>query len=70
MKFSNLELQMKHVEEVLRNDVMIGSAIAHDGKNKKFVFNPWANEYRVIHGDVDIDGGQAVEELLAVYNDL
>ena len=63
-------LEPKHAEEVLRKDILIGSANARDGRNKRFWFNPWANEYRVTHGDAEVDGGQALEELLDVYNDL
>lgn len=70
MKFASSELNVSHIEEVLRKDILIGSANACDGKNKRFLFNPWSNEYRVTHDDIQVDSGQAIEELLDVYNSL
>lgn len=37
---------------------------------KRFVFHVLGNEWRVYHNGVVIDAGQAVEELLEVYNTL
>jgi hypothetical protein len=63
-------LTTDHCEEVLRNEILIGSDKAYDGTRKRFVFVPWMNEYRVKHDGTVIDSGQAVEELLEVYNEL
>jgi hypothetical protein len=64
------ELTFEHCHEVLRRDILIGSAYTLDGHSKSFVFNPFFNEYRVMRGDAVIESGQAVEELLTVYNEL
>jgi hypothetical protein len=56
---------------------MIGADDTVDGKRKQFTFNPWLNQYSVwVASSTDkgylvcVDSGQAVEELLNVYNDL
>lgn len=63
-------LEIIHVQQSLSKPVLIGSDTAHDGKRKQFVFVPWEEEYRVMHGDREVCGGQAVEELLEAYNEL
>lgn len=70
MRYAKPLLEQHHIEQVLRQDLLIGSDTAHDGRQKRFVFNPWGNEYRVLHGGEQVDGGQAMEELLTVYNEL
>ena len=61
---------LKDCREVLTRDLLIGAASTLDGESKSFVFNPLCNEYRVKRGLKVIDSGRAVEELLAVYNEL
>jgi len=63
----NITLELRHVEEVLTKDILIGSDSARE---KKFTFNPWANEYGVYHKGNRVDAGQALEELLQVYNEI
>lgn len=63
----NTDLTTDHCENILNTDIIIGS---HGSRYKKFTFNPWENEYRVWHHGKIIDSGQAVEELLEVYNAL
>lgn len=63
-------LDTSHCEQVMRLDILIGEWQASDGQSKQFMFNPWANEYRVFHGAKQLSGGQAIEELLAEYNAL
>ena len=61
----NIPLELKHCKEVLSHELIIG----YDSKiNKRFTYHIWENEYRVYHNDKMIDCGQAVEELLEVYN--
>lgn len=62
-----IDLEPRHVEEVLTRDILIGSDSARE---KRFMFNPWANEYVVYHKGIRVDAGQALEELLQVYNEL
>lgn len=62
-----IDLELRHVEEVLTKDILIGSDSARE---KKFTFNPWANEYAIHHKGSQIDSGQALEKLLRVYNDI
>lgn len=68
------DLTTKHCEEVLNQRLLIGSDKARDGKRKRFYFHVWMNEYQIEHGshgaEKTIDAGQAVEELLEVYNEL
>jgi len=64
------QLTLEHCREVLTRDILIGAAYTLDGKSKAFVFNPFCGEYRVMRGLEVIDSGQAVEELLAAYNEL
>ena len=61
---------IENCREVLTRDLLIGAASTLDGESKAFVFNPFCNEYRVMRGLKVIESGQAVEELLAVYNEL
>lgn len=70
-------LNFGHCAEVLDKEIMIGRDTTVDGKRKQFTFNPWLNEYSVwVASDTEkgysvcVDGGQAVEELLKVYNEL
>ena len=67
-------LTTRHCEEVLDQRLMIGSDKASDGVRKRFYFHVFLNEYQVEHGSHGseriVDSGQAVEELLEVYNDL
>lgn len=63
-------LDTSHCEQVMRLDIQIGSDTAVDGKRKQFVFNPWANEYRILHDGKELEAGQALEELLDAYNEL
>lgn len=70
MSRCRVTLELRHVEEVLRQGVLVGSDTAFDGTQKRFVFFPWENEYRVYHGDLAKYAGQAVEELLIEYNGL
>lgn len=62
-----IKLSVEHCQQVMESDLLIGS---YSKKKKMFTFNPWANEYRVWHHRKIIDSGQAVEELLDVYNSL
>lgn len=64
------ELTIQHCKEVMSKALLIGSDNAWDGRRKLFLFDVWENEYQVVHGLKVIDSGQAVEELLSVYNDL
>lgn len=69
-------LKVKHCEQALTQDLLICT----DGI-KKFTFHVWQNEYRVWVKEkgagsplwptwVIKDAGQALEELLNLYNDL
>ena len=54
-----------HIREVLQNDIIIGSdSVTH----ARFVFNPWANEYRVYVNGEQKFAGNAIEEMLDEYN--
>ena len=68
------ELTTRHCEEVLNQRLLIGSDVAKNSERKRFYFHVWLNEYQVEHGshgsEKIIDSGQAVEELLNVYNGL
>lgn len=64
------DLSIKHCEEVMDKELMIGRSDSRCGKRKQFGFHVWLNEYRVSLDGVVVDSGQAVEELLEVYNDL
>lgn len=70
MKYKKLMLEPRHAQVVLSKDIVIGSSHSRDGKQKQFTFNPWVNEYRVYYDGNIIDAGQAIEELMDVYNDL
>jgi len=62
-----ITLTEQHCKEVLNTELRIG---VDTRANKKFTFHVWLNEYRVYKGDEIIDSGQAIEELLNIYNDL
>jgi hypothetical protein len=68
------ELKIKHCKQILDNEITIGFETNKIHKipkiSKSFTFNPWKNEYTVWYNEIAIDGGQALEELLNVYNDL
>ena len=68
------DLNIRHCEEVMNRRLMIGSEDAKNGERKRFYFHVWLNEYQVEHGshgsEKVIDSGQAIEELLEVYNSL
>ena len=63
-------LTIKDVEEVLSQEVVIGTRTTSDGDLVKFTFNPWKNEYNIYQNKDCISGGQALEELLSEYNEL
>ncbi len=62
-----IDLELRHIKEVLTKDILIGSDSTQE---KRFTFNPWANEYAVYHKGIRVDAGQALEELLQVYNEI
>ncbi len=65
------DLDIEHCKEALNTEIIIGSvADCRTGVNKRFVFHVWENEYRVYNRDVVVDAGQAIEELLEIYNNL
>ena len=72
------DLNIRHCEEVMNQRLMIGSDEAKNGERKRFYFHVWLNEYQVEHGShgsekvifSNRDSGQAIEELLEVYNSL
>jgi hypothetical protein len=63
----NTLLTPKDVKSVMEQDILIA---ADTRANKKFVFNPQQNEFTIYKDDEYVDGGQAMEDLLDVYNDL
>ena len=65
-----IELTVKHCIDVLDAEICIGRDKALDKKKKEFSFNSLKNEYSVWHDDYKVDSGQAIEELLNVYNEL
>ena len=65
MKYPRIILETKHCEEVLNQELLMGS---DSDRKKRFTFHVFDNEYRVWHNGECIDAGQAVEELLEVYN--
>lgn len=70
------KLTLIDCKESLNREIKIGSAYIAGKDCKRFVFHVWDNEYRVQvkkHGPYlwkTVDSGQAVEELLEVYNKL
>jgi hypothetical protein len=56
--------------KVLRVPIEIATGYASDGRLKRLDFNPHENAYGVWHSEVYITGGNAVEEILDVYNSL
>jgi hypothetical protein len=80
------ELKLKHCTEALDREIVVGSTSKAGKDVKRFVFHVLENEYRVqvkkyrtssplSHKPEAIswktvDSGQAVEELLEVYNEL
>ena len=67
MENKNIELKVKNCVEVLDRELLIGS---DSSMKKSFTFNVFKGEYRVWHNGECIDAGQAVEELLEVYNSI
>lgn len=61
---SDRKLKVYHCTEVLDQELLIGA----DGK-KRFLFHVLENEFRVYKDDEIIASGQAVEELLNIYNE-
>ena len=62
---------MDHCKEALSREIIIGSvADCREDVYKRFVFHVLDNEYRVYSGKEIVASGQAVEELLDVYNNL
>tara|TARA_R110000782_G_scaffold12895_4_gene38138 strand:+ start:4979 stop:5311 length:333 start_codon:yes stop_codon:yes gene_type:complete len=59
------DLGCHHCQEVLDRELLIG---ADSERGKRFTFHVLRNEYRVHHLGKVVDSGQAVEELLEVYN--
>ena len=60
-------LEIKHCKQALEREIDIG---VDTKKRKRFTFNIWENEYTVWHMGKAIDCGQALEELLEVYNNI
>ncbi len=60
-----MQLTIEKVKHALDRNILI----ACDG-NKKFTFNAWQNEYTVWYKTERVDSGQALEELLIVYEEL
>lgn len=56
-----------HCKGALDKELIIGS---DSNRKKKFTFHVWDNEYRVYHNNKVINAGQAIEELLDIYNEL
>ncbi len=70
MKSKKIMLELSDCRDVLDRETLIGTEIACGKKSKKFTFNTWKNEYSVWYDGKIVECGQAVEELLEVYNDL
>jgi hypothetical protein len=69
MEVLNQELYVHHSSPLLV--VLIGSDRLRNRKGrKKFTFHVFLNEYRVYKDYEVIDSGQAIDELLEVYNEL
>ena len=65
------DLKVEHCVQTLNQELLIGSDSLRNRKGrKKFTFHVFDNEYRVYKDYKVIDSGQAIEELLEVYNDL
>lgn len=56
--------------KALRVPVVIATGYASDGRHKRLEFSPIRAAYGVWHSEVYITGGQAIEEILDVYNNL
>ena len=68
---NDIELKVEHCVEVLNQELLIGSDRLRNRKGrKKFTFHVFLNEYRVYKDYEVIDSGQAIDELLEVYNEL
>jgi hypothetical protein len=63
-------LTVKDCIEAMSKETVIHATKAKDDKWKRFTFNACDNDYSVWHDDGVIDSGNAIEELLAAYNDL
>lgn len=62
-----LDLTIEHIAEILKKDLVIGSDTE---TQKKFVFNPWRNEYAIYVKGEYLTGGQDIESLLNEYNEI
>ena len=68
---SDRDLKVKHCVEVLNQELLIGSDQLRNRKGrKKFTFHVFLNEYRAYKDYEVVDSGQAIDELLEVYNEL
>ena len=71
MIMSDIKLSLKHCMETLDRELLIRSEKPRCRKgHKRFTFHVLLNEYRVYKNSEIIDSGQAVEELLEIYNEL
>lgn len=64
------KLEPKHVKEVMETDVKIGVSSTRFGNAKIFAYNPQAGEFRVYYNGKYREGGQDLEALLELYNEL
>jgi len=65
-----VELTIDHVRDVLLKEIEIATAVCRDGKRKRFTFNAWRDVYSVTKSGDVVDGGQSLEELVNIYNEL
>jgi hypothetical protein len=70
VKHKKIILTEQDCKDVMRKEILIGADNATDGLRKRFMFNPWMNEYSIWYDGHRIGGGQAIEELLEEYNEL
>lgn len=60
-----------HIKEAMSVSILIASSCTAKPKSsKKFLFNVWENEYSIWQNGKYLCGGQAIEELLNIYNEL
>lgn len=64
------EVTVQDCMQVLRVPVVIATGYASDGRLKRLEFSPWQSAYGVWHSEVYVTGGNAIEEILDVYNNL
>lgn len=68
---NNIKLNVIDCKSALDRTILIGNGKSKkDGQVKEFLFHIWDNEYQVRLNYMVIDSGQAIEELLEVYNNL